>query len=136
MSALAIFTVGLLLDAITTSFIILMVGRILQAVGNGILLALGQVILLTIYPKEKRGSVMGIYGLVVAAAPVIAPTLAGLIVDAYGWRMIFYILLFISVLSLIATALVLENILENEKRTFDFISFYFVELDLVVYSWG
>ena len=58
MVSLALFTLGLFLDGITTSFVTMMVGRIFQAAGNGILLSLGQVVLLTIYPKEKRGSIM------------------------------------------------------------------------------
>lgn len=122
MASLGIFTVGIILNAFTNSFGVMMAGRVLQAAGNGILLALGQVILLTIYEKERRGSIMGIYGLAVAAAPVIAPTLAGFVVDAFGWRMIFYILLAICILALIVTMATFENVLENEKVAFDTIS--------------
>lgn len=123
MVSLALFTLGLFLDGITTSFVTMMVGRIFQAAGNGILLSLGQVVLLTIYPKEKRGSIMGIYGLAVGAAPVIAPTLAGLIIDASGWRMIFYILLVISFVALILTGVSFRDVLDNEKIPFDILSF-------------
>ena len=122
LASLGIFTLGILLDAFTGSFAIMMIGRILQAAGNGILLSLGQVVLLTIFEKEKRGSVMGVYGLAVAAAPVIAPTLAGIIVDAFGWRMIFYILLVISVIAMLLTAAVFDDILETEKIPFDIAS--------------
>ena len=120
LAALAVFTLGLLLDAFTGSFAVMMAGRILQAAGNGVLLSLGQVVLLTIYPPEKRGGIMGIYGLAVGAAPVIAPTLAGIIVDAFGWRMIFYMLLILSTVALFLTAMTFENVLENEKQAFDF----------------
>lgn len=120
--SLGIFTVGILLDAFTGSFTVMMLGRILQAAGNGILLSLGQVILLTIFEKEKQGSVMGVYGLAVAAAPVVAPTLAGIVVDAFGWRMIFYILLVISAIALLFTAVTFDNVLENEKIAFDALS--------------
>lgn len=121
--SLALFTAGIMLDAFTSSFPILMAGRVLQAAGNGILLSLGQVVLLTIYEKEKRGSVMGVYGLAVAAAPVIAPALAGMVVDGYGWRMIFYILLVVSAIALVLTAVTFEDVLENEKIPFDLLSF-------------
>jgi len=122
LTSLGIFTVGIILNAFTNSFSVMMAGRVLQAAGNGILLALGQVILLTIYEKERRGSVMGIYGLAVSAAPVVAPTLAGFVVDAFGWRMIFYILLVICILALIVTMVTFENVLENEKVAFDTVS--------------
>lgn len=123
LSALGIFMLGLLLNAFTSSFAVMMAGRILQAAGNGILLSLGQVILLTIYPREKRGSIMGVYGLAVGAAPIIAPALAGIVVDAFGWRMIFYALLLFTAIAFVITAVVFENVLENEKLKFDFLSF-------------
>jgi len=121
-ASLGVFTFGLVLSAFTASFTVMMAGRVLQAAGNGVLLSLGQVVLLTIYPKEKRGAVMGMYGLAVGAAPVIAPTIAGLIVDAFGWRMIFYIVLIISTVVLVFALTAFKNVLDNEKQQFDFIS--------------
>ena len=50
-----------------------------------------QVVILSIFPKEKQRSYMGLYGLAVSAAPMVAPTLGGLLVDALGWRSIFWI---------------------------------------------
>lgn len=122
LSALGIFIIGLVIDIFTTSFPLLLVGRILQAGGNGILLALAQVILLTIYPIEKRGSIMGIYGLATGVAPIISPTLAGIIVDYFGWKMIFIVSFLICIVAMIVTIFVFEDILENEKTTFDFLS--------------
>lgn len=61
-------------------------GRIIQAVGNGMVLPMTQVVVLTIYPEKQRGSVMGIYGLAAGAAPVVAPTIAGVIIDIWSWR--------------------------------------------------
>ena len=81
LAALGIALVGLLLCAAAPNFLVMMLARILQAVGNGILTAMAQVILLSIYPINRIGVVMGWYGLSITAAPVIAPTLAGVIVD-------------------------------------------------------
>ena len=89
LASVLIFAVGVACSALTSSFVIMMVGRVLQAASNGIVTALGQVVILTIFPPEKRGQMMGIYGLAIGVSPVVAPTVAGLIVDAYGWRMIF-----------------------------------------------
>lgn len=121
-SSLGIFVIGLMVDIFAQSFEVLMIGRIFQAAGNGILLALAQVILLTIYPIEKRGSIMGIYGLAVGAAPIVSPTLAGIIVDGFGWKMIFISSFLICIVALIVTVVVFENVLENEKVSFDFLS--------------
>ena len=121
-SALSLFCAGLLIDALAVSFPVLMAGRLLQACGNGILMSLSQVVLLTIYPPERRGSVMGMYGLAVGAAPVIAPTLAGLIVDCFGWRMIFTATFVISVIALILAGILVENVTENKVQKLDMLS--------------
>lgn len=122
-SAICVTIVGLILAAIAQNFEILMIGRIFQAVGNGILAAMAQVLLLSIYPTEKHGSVMGWYGLSINAAPIIAPTIAGVIVDLLNWRAIFIITLVIMVITLIFAIMVFEDVLETKVTKFDMISF-------------
>lgn len=121
--AIVAFIVGLIICVLTSNFLIMMIGRIIQACGNGILTSMAQVILLTIYPPEKRGTIMGWYGLSIGAAPVIAPTLAGILVDTVGWRMIFYIAIAIMAVSLIFTIFVFDNVLNTTKNKFDIVSF-------------
>ena len=123
LSGLLIFILGLLLCAAAPSFPLMMAARILQACGNGILTSMAQVILLTIYPPQKRGSVMGWYGLSIGAAPVIAPTLAGMVVDAVGWKAIFYIAAVIVTVSFVWAFFVFENVLDVSGKKFDIISF-------------
>ena len=122
LTALTVFIAGLLLCVFTSSFSFMMVGRILQAAGNGMMVSLGQVIMLTIYPKEKRGSIMGIYGLAIGVALVLAPTLAGMIINTFGWRMFFYIVLIISTVAWFFTAVVFDNVLETGKESVDLLS--------------
>lgn len=122
-SSIALFIAGLVICVVSKSFAVMMIGRVLQACGNGILTSMAQVVLLTIYPPEQRGTVMGWYGLSVGAAPVIAPTLAGIIVDKLGWRMIFYIAIAIMAVSLIFAIKVFDNVLEIENKKFDLLSF-------------
>lgn len=123
LTAIIGFMVGLLLSVTAPNFAVLMCGRILQACGNGMLTSMAQVIILTIYPAEQRGTAMGWYGLSVGAAPVIAPTLAGLLVDAYGWRMIFYAAIGIMVISLVFALLSFDDVLDTAKKKFDILSF-------------
>ena len=115
--------VGLLLCVIAPAFPVLMLGRVFQACGNGILTSMAQVIILTIYPEEQRGSAMGWYGLSLGAAPVIAPVLAGLVVDTYGWKMIFYAAIAIMLIALVFALLTFDNVLDNIKKKFDILSF-------------
>lgn len=119
---LLIFLLGLLLSGCTTSFGVMMAGRVLQAAGNGIMVAQGQVLILTMFPLEKRGSVMGIYGLAIGTSPVIAPALAGIVVDFFGWRMIFYIVAVVVAVSAVMTGILFGDILEHEKSRLDILS--------------
>lgn len=122
-SSIVLFIAGLVICVISKTFTVMMIGRVLQACGNGILTSMAQVVLLTIYPAEQRGTVMGWYGLSVGAAPVIAPTLAGIIVDTLGWRMIFYFAIAIMFVSFVFAIKVFDNVLETENKRFDFLSF-------------
>jgi EmrB/QacA subfamily drug resistance transporter len=121
--AIGIFLVGLIVCIFATNFPLMMFGRILQACSNGITTSMAQVVLLTIYPPEKRGTVMGWYGLSVGAAPVIAPTIAGILVDTLGWRTIFIITFVILMLSFIMALTIFDNVLETKIKAFDVYSF-------------
>lgn len=123
MSGIGSFIMGLLLSIFAGNFSFMMVGRILQACGNGILLSAAQVVILTVYPAEKKGTMMGTYGLATTAAPIIAPTIAGLMIDAFGWKSIFYVVLAIMTASFVLSAVVFENVLEIQDKKFDVISF-------------
>ena len=114
---------GLVVCVIAPNFSVMMLARILQAGGNGILTAMSQVLILSMFPAENRGSAMGWYGLSVGAAPVIAPTLAGIIVDCFSWRAIFVLSLAVMAAALGWALAVFENILETAPKRFDALSF-------------
>jgi EmrB/QacA subfamily drug resistance transporter len=62
----------------------------IQAAGSAIMMPLLMNVMLVSFPIEKRGSAMGVFGLILMAAPAIGPTLSGWIVEHYGWRMLFH----------------------------------------------
>lgn len=123
LSAVGSFIVGLAVCTFAPNFPVMMIGRVIQACSNGITGSMVQVVLLTIYPVEKRGSVMGWYGLSIGAAPVIAPTIAGILVDTLGWRSIFIISFVILCIAFIMTLFLLDNVLETRMQKFDAASF-------------
>lgn len=123
LTGMGAFIAGLVICTIAPAFSIMMCGRVLQAVGNGIMTAMAQVILLTIYPIEKKGTIMGWYGLSVSAAPVIAPTLAGVLIDFTGWRSIFYVAIVIMMVSFIFGLFAFDDVLDTFKKKFDVVSF-------------
>jgi EmrB/QacA subfamily drug resistance transporter len=122
-SGIGIFLIGLVLSIFAGDFRIMMAGRILQACGNGVLLSVAQVTILCVYPVDKKGTMMGFYGLATTAAPVIAPTIAGLMIDAFGWKSIFYVVLVVMVISFVMACIVFEDVLELQDKKFDFLSF-------------
>ncbi|OTX33900.1 MFS transporter [Bacillus thuringiensis serovar shandongiensis] len=110
---------GTILAALAPSFQVLLIGRIIQAFGTGIILPLMMNVVLLIFPIHKRGAVMGLMGLVITTAPVIGPALAGLIVDLLTWSYIFWIsLLFYAGLVIIGLKQI-DNVSNITKPTID-----------------
>ncbi|WP_436862825.1 DHA2 family efflux MFS transporter permease subunit [Staphylococcus caeli] len=98
--AMTLFTIGSLVCGMSGSFTMMMVGRVLQAIGAGILMPLGTNVFMTIFPPEKRGAAMGTLGIAMILAPAIGPTLSGYIVEHFHWNVMFYGMFFVGLVSL------------------------------------
>ena len=122
-SSIVCFIAGEAVCILAPGFGVMMAGRVLQAIGNGILTSMGQVIILSIYPEEKKGTMMGWYGLVATAAPIIAPTIAGLLVDTVGWKYIFIYTMLVMLISLVMAVIHFRDVLELQEIEFDTVSF-------------
>jgi MFS transporter, DHA2 family, lincomycin resistance protein len=116
---LVISLLGTILAASALSFPVLLAGRLVQAMGTGLLLPVMFSVILLIFPIQKRGVVMGIMGLVITLAPALGPTLSGVIISTMGWPYIFW---FSSVFYLFLIALAIakiENVSEITKPKID-----------------
>lgn len=131
-----VFTIGLAMSAYAPSFGLLLFGRILQAIGCGILMNLTQVILLTVFPADRRGSLMGIYGLATCTVPILAPTLAGIVIDLSGWRMIFLGSLVLAAAIWTAGLGLVRNVTPVSPAKFDAISLVLCGLGYVGIVYG
>lgn len=109
-AAMTLFGVGTLICAIAPAFSFLLLGRIVQASGAGIIMPLMTNTFLTIFPVEKRGSAMGVIGLAMIFAPAVGPTLSGWVVENYSWRVLFYIVLPFAILDIILAFIMLRNV--------------------------
>ena len=89
MSSMLFLLIGSILCAVAPTFSVLLIGRMIQAVGAGIIMPLLMTVVMFVFPSEKRGSMMGMIGLAMIFAPAIAPTLAGFIIDYTSWRWLF-----------------------------------------------
>lgn len=122
LSAMGLFTFGTFVAAISPTFSMLLVGRVFQAAGAGIMMPLLQTIMFLIFPKERRGTAMGMFGLVIAFAPAIGPSLSGWLVDQYPWRSVFYVVLPIAIMNIIAAYFLLKNVTEQTSPKVDVLS--------------
>ncbi|WP_031546148.1 MDR family MFS transporter [Salinicoccus luteus] len=118
-TAMGLFGFGTLVCGLAPGFEILLVGRILQASGAGIIMPLMQTIIFLIYPLEKRGTAMGMFGLVIGFAPAIGPTLSGWFVESYPWRGLFFIIIPIVIIDLIVAYFILRNVTERTNPKLD-----------------
>ncbi|MGZ7150443.1 DHA2 family efflux MFS transporter permease subunit [Bacillus sp. BC08] len=89
-AAMLFFTVGSIICAISGNFTMMMTGRIIQAVGAGILMPVGMNIFMTLFPPHKRGAAMGLLGVAMILAPAIGPTVTGWVIENYSWNLMFY----------------------------------------------
>ena len=100
--SMAVFTVGSLMAWVGPSFIWVLLGRVLEAAGTGVMWPVLQITVFSIYPLSRRGFAMGTVGMAMSVAPAIGPTLGGWQTDANGWRSIFLTMTVIGVVSLVA----------------------------------
>ncbi|MGP4041164.1 MDR family MFS transporter [Gracilibacillus sp. D59] len=122
LTAMGSFAIGTLIAAVAPGFSVLMVGRVLQAAGAGIMMPLMQTIMFLIYPIEKRGTAMGLFGMVIAFAPAIGPTLSGWLVENFPWRSLFYVVLPIAIIDLFVANKILVNVTKQTFPKVDVIS--------------
>lgn len=113
------FIVGSLISGFGVNFGMVLVGRMIQGIGTGIILPLMFTVAMMIFPMQKLGSVNGILALVIMFAPAIGPTLTGLILAAGTWRDIFYTFALILVIGLIFAFTSLKNVGQLTKPKID-----------------
>src|SRR5690625_5238566 len=125
LGTMTIFAIGTIICAAAPTFSILLVGRLIQAVGSGLLIPIIFNTFLLIFPPRRRGAVMGIVGLVIMFAPAIGPTLSGVIVEHLGWRFLFITVIPFTLFSIGFAYKFLVNVSEVTKPKIDFISILF-----------
>lgn len=129
LTAMGLFTAGTLIGGIAHIFPILLAARMVQASGSAIMMPLLMNVMLVSFPIQKRGTAMGVFGLILMFAPAIGPTLSGWIVEHYDWRMLFH---FISPIAIVVV-LVGFFLLKDKKEK---VNIKLESLSLVLSSFG
>ncbi len=138
------FTVGSFLCGLAWDNTSLVVFRVIQAVGGGMIIPLGAALLFHFTPKGKMGIAMGLYGLSVAMAPSIGPTLGGLIVEEYSWRWLFMINVPVGIASACLNHFFLPDTDRKQMEKFDYMGLFLATFGAFFYllalskgaSWG
>ena len=121
-TAMLIFTGGTIVAALAPVFIILVAGRVIQAIGTAIMMPLLMTTVLNLVPFERRGRVMGVVGMVISAAPALGPTVGGIILEQLDWRWMFWTVLPIAVVTLLIGGSMLRNITDTRPMKLDLFS--------------
>ncbi|MBW0092684.1 multidrug efflux MFS transporter [Pseudonocardia sp. KRD-184] len=118
-ASMTLFSLGTLIAGLAPGFEVLLTGRIVQAVGTAVMVPLLFTTVMTLVPAERRGSTMGTISIVIAVAPAVGPTISGLILSALDWRWMFWIVLPIALVALVAGASLLQVPVETRKVPLD-----------------
>lgn len=121
-ASLLLSIAGIIIAAVSPTFMMLLIGRIVQAAGTSIILPVMTQVVLLVYPIHKRGAAMGKIGLVIVFAPAIGPTVAGLVMDQLSWHFIFWISLPFLFIAFFIGLKFIRNVSEVKAVKFDVLS--------------
>ncbi|WP_052487948.1 DHA2 family efflux MFS transporter permease subunit [Gordoniibacillus kamchatkensis] len=123
--AMGAFSAGSVICAMAPNFAVLLIGRIVQACGAGIIMPLIMNVFLILFPPERRGAAMGMMGIVIIFAPAVGPTLSGWIVENHSWRVLFTIMIPLGIVDLLLAISWLQNLTKLSKPKLDVPGFLF-----------
>lgn len=106
-----IFTLGAVICSVAPSLNIMVLGRLIQGVGGGPMTPMSQTVLLSVFPPEKKGLAMSLFGLAVMVCAILGPSFGGFLVDNLNWHYIYSVNIPIGVVSYM---LISRNIAETE----------------------
>jgi len=116
---IAVFTIGSLLCGLSNTLVMLIISRIIQAIGAAAAMATNQGIITETFPPSERGRALGLTGTAVALGTMVGPTLGGLIVSVAPWEFIFLINIPIGIIVYIAVIKTLSFRKTEDKVPFD-----------------
>jgi MFS transporter, DHA2 family, multidrug resistance protein len=117
------FTVASMLCGMAQSLVQIVLFRILQGMFGAALVPLSQSVLLDVYPKERQGFAMAMWGIAVMVGPVLGPVLGGWLTENYTWRWVFYINLPIGALTFLGIITFLPETKQNAGAKLDWFGF-------------
>lgn len=134
--ALALFTLGSVLCTLADSISTLVLFRVLQGLGGGMLMPLGMTIMTRAAGPHRIGRVMAVLGIPMLLGPIGGPILGGWLIDTASWQWIFLINLPIGLLALVFAAIVLAKDAPEPSESFDFVGMLLLSPGLAAFLYG
>ena len=134
--SIALFTIGSGLCALADSAEMLILFRVLQGLGGGVVMPISMAFVYRIAPKDKVGAVMGMMGIPILLAPALGPVLAGALVDYVSWHWIFLLNLPIGVIAVLLGIRTLPNIERQSVAALDLLGIILAPLAFAALSYG
>jgi EmrB/QacA subfamily drug resistance transporter len=134
--SLALFTVGSLLAGLSWSIGALIAFRVVQGLGGGMIMPLGQTILAQAAGPQRMGRVMSIIGVPLLVAPIIGPVIGGALIDAASWRWIFFVNLPVSAIAFLLAVKLLPRVPRRGERKLDLLGAILLPAGIALFLWG
>jgi EmrB/QacA subfamily drug resistance transporter len=129
---IVVFFIGTMIAATSPTFDFIIFGRILQGFAAGVSQPLVMVILFQVFPANRRGLAMGLYGMAIMLAPGLGPAIGGFAIDTFSWRAIFYIPLPITAVAFVLGAFLMPGQLTVKRLPpFDWSGFFALAIALI-----
>ncbi len=131
LAALASFGVGSVVCVLAPTFNLLVAGRVLQGLGGGVLQPIAMATIYELFPVDKRGTALGMWGVAVMAAPAVGPPVGGWVVTTWGWRWIFVAMVALALIALALAWWLFHETAARERRPLDAIGWALAGIGVV-----
>jgi EmrB/QacA subfamily drug resistance transporter len=136
LTSLVLFTLGSALCGLASSATELIVFRVLQGVGGGMILPIGQLMMAEAAGPKRMGRVMSVVAVPAMLAPILGPTIGGLILDNTSWRWIFYVNVPIGVLAVVSALRILPKVDRQPTERLDYLGLVLMATGLPLITYG
>jgi EmrB/QacA subfamily drug resistance transporter len=136
LTSLVLFTAGSALCGLATSVNELIVFRVLQGIGGGMILPVGQLMMAEAAGPKRMGRVMSIVAVPAMLAPILGPTIGGLILDNVTWRWIFFVNVPIGAIAVISALRVLPTVERQKTDPLDYLGLVLMAVGLPLITYG
>ncbi|GLB46717.1 MFS transporter [Philodulcilactobacillus myokoensis] len=130
-TGILIFIIASLWISLSSSMGMLVLGRVIQGIGAGVVMPISYAIIADTYEFHKRAQMIGLNGAIWSFTFILSPLLGGFIVDHFNWRIIFIIAIPIGIIIMILIQIFLDNHPTKKKYHFDYLGIILISISLL-----